>query len=553
MKKLREILLSPEYTLQERLLVLGGLFGAGAILIVLTINLAQRQNALIIGFLAIGALALIASVIIGIRFRKLEAMGMFIILIIGGVFFPISFFMGGGVHSGSPAWFIAILMFVFMLYTGRRFWILATLMTVIYLLTTYVSYLHPEWVTKLAGERGIYIDMIASTAAVGVLAGTLLKYQNVVLRKETQVSEDQKEEIEKLNDAQSRFFSSMSHEIRTPINTIIGLNEMTLREKQLPEEVTENAVNIQNASKMLLSLINDILDLSKIQSGRMEVVENQYESGAMLSEIVNLLWNRAKEKGLRFEINVGETIPQVMYGDEMRIKQIIINLLTNAIKYTEEGAVTLNINGERTGNDGFLMRIDVEDTGSGIRKENIPYLFDSFKRVDERDNRHIEGTGLGLSISKQLVELMGGRIYVDSIYTVGSTFHVEIPQKVVNAAPLSFRSVTNTTRAVSEYEQIFEAPDAHVLIVDDNDMNRMVCKKLLRATKVQVDMAASGRECLEKTEKMHYDVIFMDHEMPEMDGVVTLQKMRTQEGGLCRNTPVIALTANAGSDMQEFY
>ncbi|MBQ9069511.1 MAG: DegV family protein, partial [Eggerthellaceae bacterium] len=280
--------------------------------------------------------------------------------------------------------------------------------------------------------------------------------------------------------------------------------------------------------------------------------ESQYETSRMLSDIVNLLWSRAREKGLHFEVNVGESVPSMLYGDEMRLKQVVINVLTNAIKYTEEGTVTLTVDGEQRSGNEFLLRVDVDDTGIGIRKEAIPYLFDSFKRVDTERNKNVEGTGLGLAISKQLVDLMGGTITVDSIFTKGSHFQIEVPQRIVSAEPMHYTSVTARSDSAS-YENVFEAPEAHVLIVDDNDMNRMVARKLLRATRVQTDVAASGREALDKTADVRYDVIFMDHEMPDMDGIQALQALRDQPGGLNKGTPVVALTANAGSDMNAFY
>lgn len=353
---------------------------------------------------------------------------------------------------------------------------------------------------------------------------------------------------------QSRFLANMSHEIRTPINTIIGLNEMTLREENLSDDIIENANNIQSASKMLLSLINDILDLSKIEAGKMEVVPARYETGELFSEIVNTTWIRAHEKNLEFCVNVSEKLPSMLYGDEMRIKQVLTNILSNAIKYTQKGSVTLFVESEQTGADEILLKMAVIDTGMGIRQDDMKYLFDSFKRVNEGSTKGIEGTGLGLSICSQLVNLMGGQITVDSIYQKGSTFTVTIPQKIVNATPLGNLNYNSSSRHQrSSYKKSFEAPEAKVLVVDDNDMNLLVAKKLLRETKVQLALAHSGMECLKLTAKNNYDVIFMDHMMPEMDGEKTMDLVRNQQGGFCRKTPIIALTANAMSGAEEKY
>lgn len=553
MNKIKELLLSSEYTIRERLFLLAGIMATAAMVGATVLAAMSGGNILVAIGPAIGTFA-VGYITYYSFFHKKTDLGAAIIVVIGvWIILPYGYLKGGGAFSGSPSWFIIGFVIIFLLYRGKKFWIFYIISIVMFAITTYIGYAHPELVVALESQEAIYFDTFFAAVLVATLIGVLQHYQSEILEKELIISEEQHQRIEKLNAAQNKFFSSMSHEIRTPINTIIGLNEMTLREKNLSEEAVENSINIQNASKLLLSLINDILDLSKIQSGQMELAESQYETSRMLSDIVNLLWNRARDKGLQFNIHVGDAIPSMLYGDEIRIKQIIINILTNAIKYTHEGYVTLTVDGEKKDTNHFDLKISVEDSGQGIRKENLPALFDTFKRFENEDNKTIEGTGLGLSITKQLVELMGGTITVDSIYTKGSTFRVSIPQKIVNDTPMNFRSVAEINREMSEYHQSFEAPDAAVLIVDDNDMNRMVCRKLLRDTKVKIDLAASGKECLEKTRDKHYDVIFMDHEMPEMDGLETLDHIRTQANGLCHETPIVALTANAGSDRNQFY
>jgi DegV family protein with EDD domain len=386
------------------------------------------------------------------------------------------------------------------------------------------------------------------------LAAMLMEFQRLIYEKERRVSNRRQLELEEANRAQSRFFANMSHEIRTPINTIIGLNEMNLREN-ISGEIEENCLNIQLASRMLLSLVNDILDLSKIESGKMEIIPRQYETGVMLSELVNINWVRAKEKELDFKIDISPDIPSMLYGDDVRIKQVLTNIITNAIKYTPAGSITLQACMEPVSENRIRLIVSVSDTGMGIRKEDIPYLFSAFKRVDEKKNAAIEGTGLGLSICRQLVELMGGTITVDSIYRRGSMFTVSIEQEILDHQPIGEASdlVHGRAHTRAKYEQMFEAPEARVLIVDDNEMNRMVAKKLLRDTKIQVDLAESGSKCLEMTKNKFYHLIFMDHMMPQMDGIETLERLRRQENGLCRETPVIALTANAMSGVEEIY
>ncbi len=387
-----------------------------------------------------------------------------------------------------------------------------------------------------------------------VIMSIIIMYVKYRLYERIVESDRQKKEIEKLNAAQNRFFSSMSHEIRTPINTIIGLNEMILREN-VSDEINEDAANIRSAGNMLLHLINDILDMSKLDSGQMELTPVSYKTGDMLSDIVGMLWIRAKDKGLDFKIDVAPDLPGEFYGDEVRIKQILINVLNNAIKYTKEGSVTLNIQCRREESNNVTVIYSISDTGMGIKKESIPYLFTAFKRVDETENRYIEGTGLGLSIVKQLVDLMGGKITVNSVYTQGSTFIIEIPQKsisgsTVGAVDLSKR---NSIMSMESYHQSFEAPEANVLVVDDTDTNLMVVEKLLRGTRVNVVCVTSAMAALEKTAQTQFHVIFMDHLMPEIDGIECLHMIRKQKGGLCKESKIVALTANAGGDIKALY
>ena len=552
-KRLRELLYSDVYTLEQRRFILASVVSCLAIVAVfLSVVTTNQSNIFAIVLVAMLALFIGVSYYT-LKTHKYTLGGSVIVMTSNLILLPAGYMMGGGVNSGSPLWFVIGMVFVFVLFKGRTFWIYLALTFVSFSVIHVVEAQHPEWVVPLQSTTSVYIDSFVAIMCVALLLGVLFRFQSLVLERELEKAEKQRAEIIKLNEQQNSFFSSMSHEIRTPISTIIGLNEMTMREKNLRPEVLENTINIQNASKMLLSLINDLLDMSKIQSGKMEIVESDYDTSRMLSEITNLHWNRALEKNLSFDIQVGDNIPPMLHGDETRIKQVIINLLTNAIKYTDEGAVTMRFGGEVVGPEKFMLCVEIEDTGIGIKRENMQYLFDAFRRVEGDDTKNIEGTGLGLSISKQLVDLMGGEITVNSIYTKGSTFRVEIPQGIAQGEVKDFRKPGVITHKQPEYQHSFEAPNACVLVVDDNDMNRIVCRKLLRATQVQVDLAESGRECLDMTKEKHYDAIFMDHEMPQMDGIETLQRIRQQTDGLCRETPVIALTANAGSDRNEFY
>ena len=499
------------------------------------------------------SIAMIAVIVkVSIRKDRIHA-GATAISILLLILFPISFFTAGGFYSGVPEWFVICFIYICITLEGRRMYTFFLLCVMETFLCYYIAFYEPESVVRNT-SRSSFFDSALSVILVGMLISVLLMFLNKIYEQENELSRQQKKEIEELNRAENHFFSSMSHEIRTPINTIIGLNEFILR-GDIPPEVAENARNIQGASKLLLTLINDILDLSKIKSGKMEIVKVSYETGKLFSEIVNMIWIKAKEKGLEFRLHIDSSIPSMLCGDEVRIKQILINLLNNAVKYTKEGSVTLAVRCERLTLNRVRVWYTVEDTGQGVKKENIPYIFHAFRRVDEEKNRHIEGTGLGLSIVHQLVELMDGEITVNSVYTKGSKFVVMLEQDIIDDKELGTFTLDSRSRVHEgeRYKQSFEAPDAHILVVDDNEMNLAVVKKLLSDTKIQIDIAMSGAECLAKTQDQHYDGILMDHLMPEMDGIACFHALRTQPGGLCQNVPVIALTANAGSDNQLLY
>lgn len=501
----------------------------------------------------LASLVLMAVIVkISIRKKRIHT-GATLIAVLLLTLFPVTFFSAGGFYSGVPEWFVLCFIYVCITLQGRRRAVFFGLCTAETLLCYGTAFYYPALAAPNTQHDALF-DSAFSMIMVGLLTSILLMFLSRMYEEENALSQRQKKEIEELNRAENHFFSSMSHEIRTPINTIIGLNEIILRE-DISEEVAENARNIQGASKLLLSLINDILDISKIKSGKMEIVNVSYETGALFSEIVNMIWIKAKEKGLEFKLHVDSSIPSMLCGDEVRIKQVLINLLNNAVKYTSEGSVTLSVRCERQGVNRVRVWYSVEDTGQGVKKENIPYIFNAFRRVDEEKNRYIEGTGLGLSIVQQLVELMGGEISVNSVYTKGSKFVVVLDQDIVDEKALGTFTLASRAhvREGEAYRRSFEAPDAHILVVDDNDMNLMVVKKLLAETHIQIDMAHSGAECLRLTQNHHYDCILMDHLMPEMDGIECLHALRVQPGGLCQDVPVVALTANAGSDNQLLY
>ncbi len=547
-KKWFEIILDHRISLRERMFRIVTV----VCMIALVFTLPMGRRLLNIAILLVSLLAMAMIVKISIRKGRVEA-GATAIVVLLLALFPFTFFSAGGFYSGVPEWFVLCFIYVCITLHGKRMAVFFGLCMAETLLCYGIALYYPD-IAAINSQQRSFFDSAFSMIMVGMLISVLLMFLNRMYEEENALSQQQKKEIEELNQAENNFFSSMSHEIRTPINTIIGLNEITLR-GDIPEDVAENARNIQGASKLLLTLINDILDISKIKSGKMEIVNADYETGTLFSEIVNMIWVKAREKGLEFKLHVDPSIPSMLCGDEVRIKQILINLLNNAVKYTSEGSVTLSVRCERKSVNRVLVWYSVEDTGQGVKKENIPYIFDAFQRVDEEKNRHIEGTGLGLSIVQQLVKLMGGEISVNSVYTKGSKFIVSLEQDIVDDKELGTFTLATRTRAKSDgpYRQSFEAPDAHILVVDDNDMNLMVVTKLLAETKIQIDTASSGAECLRLTQIHHYDCILMDHMMPEMDGIECLHALREQPGGLCQDVPVVALTANAGSDNQLLY
>lgn len=552
-KKMFQAIGDHNLDLQERLFRLIVLIGLGGLLINVIAGIITEEDSANIIPQVIALIVFAGITWFALRFRRIQLGALMISAIYIYIVLPFNFLTAGGIYGGAPIWFVFGFVFVSLVVTGKAKYILFGSSYILFLVCYYVVYFHPELIVQHTLNMA-YADSAVTLTIVSALTCSMILFQNAIYRSENAIAQKQNKEIEALNRAQSRFFSSMSHEIRTPINTIIGLNEMILRETT-SDEVAADAKSIQGASKMLLALINDILDMSKIESGKMDIIPAAYDVGAMLSDIVNMIWVRAKEKGIGFHIDVDQTMPAKLYGDEVRIKQILINVLNNAVKYTSEGSVSLSIQCKRMGSGSAEIVYSVTDTGMGIKKENIPYLFTAFKRVDEEKNRYIEGTGLGLSIVKQLVDLMHGDIAVNSVYKKGSTFVITIPQKIADESKIGELSLESrhALNAREHYKHFFEAPRAQILIVDDNEMNLMVAEKLLRDTKAKISTAASGKQCLKKTLQDRYDVILMDHLMPEMDGIECLHAIRSQTGGLNQNTPVVVLTANAGGENQALY
>ena len=383
-------------------------------------------------------------------------------------------------------------------------------------------------------------NSLTSTGITIVLVSTYLIAENsdVLLIEQLKFEKDR---ANNANASKSSFIANVSHEIRTPINAILGMNEMILRES-VEDNITQYAQDIANASYALYGIINDVLDVSKIDSGKMDIVPVKYNLNQLLYDTISLNQARIDSKQLDFFVDVNPNLPIGYYGDDIRIKQILTNLLSNAIKYTHEGFVRLTVDGEFK-SEYVELKFQIKDTGIGIKEEDIDKLFEAFERIEEERNRNIEGTGLGMNITNNLLRLMGSRLKVSSAYGEGSIFSFSIMQRIVNPEPIG--DFASFERQQNEYEEVgFKAPTVKLLVVDDNTLNRRVFMSLLNGTEIRVDEASSGYECIDMAKKQQYDMIFLDHLMPVMDGIETLKMLKADKDSLNRNTPAIMLTAN---------
>ncbi|MCR5143722.1 MAG: response regulator [Lachnospiraceae bacterium] len=496
---------------------------------------------------------------------NLKAGSLIICVTVTMVVFPLLFFMSGGALSGMICWFVLGLFFIFVLLDGVTFVVMFVLNVLEIIACYLINVTHPDWIVEQTSYESFVVDTIQSLVIVAIAMGMLVKSTlkiydqrlediedyNARLEKANDVARDAIEEAEVANKAKSEFLANMSHEIRTPINTIMGMNEMIMRKSE-DEKILEYSNDIQSSSSSLLSIIDDILDFSKIESGNMELNFDEYSLEELLHSVSIMFSQKAAEKNIEFNINLNPELPSKLYGDEFRLREILNNLLSNALKYTREGKVSLTING-RVEDDICNIQFAVEDTGIGIKSEDIHRLREAFVRLDVKKNRNVEGTGLGLSITENLIHLMNSELEIESTYGKGSKFSFVLEQKVMDSEPVGVVDVQKTVVENVHHTSRFLAPEITILVVDDNLMNRKVFAALLEETDVDVDEAESGMQCLEMVKEKHYDIIFMDQMMPEMDGFETFDALQVLEGNKSAGVPIVALTANAIVGVKESF
>lgn len=422
------------------------------------------------------------------------------------------------------------------------------------LISTIVYYLYMVLAGRYISQTGSFDVSETILDLLIILIGSLMLLVVIAWNKQLQVRLKQKaEEAETAANSKSAFLANISHEIRTPLNAILGMNELVLRESRQPH-IKEYAMYIKNSGKSLLTIISDILDLSKIESGKVYLVNENYSLSSLVEDVERSIQKRIMEKGLELKIYVEPELHENLKGDEVRIKQIIMNLLTNAVKYTEKGEVRLYITGTVVENKQDLT-IEVSDTGIGMRSEDMGKLFTNFERLDLKRNRSVEGTGLGLPITKNLLVAMGGDITVSSVYGEGSTFTATVGQEIVNEEQIGDYRKKYKEKLHHEvcYHESFHAEDARILVVDDNEVNLKIVVGLAKNTKLQIDTALSAAEGLKLIRQHSYQLLLIDHMMPEMDGIEMLQHVKTMDGGIYKDIPAVAITANALSGAKQTY
>ena len=487
--------------------------------------------------------------------RRLERLSIMTYpLVVGGFIFGLTalFFLDGGVGGGVPIFFIlAVVITPCFLEIGDAL-IMLVLEILAYTLNVLFAAYYPDSVkATLIQQSDLVFPILIVTAALGVLClFYTYSYRNQQTKLDAAISD-----ANSANEAKSAFLNNMSHEIRTPMSSILGMNEMILREEDRPE-IREYALVIQRSGRALLGIINDVLDFSKLQDKKMEIMPVRYDLSSLINDLVNMAAEQAKKKSLTFTVNVDKAIPRILDGDEYHIRQVMMNILNNAIKYTERGGVTVTMGFETIDNYSILLKCAVTDTGIGIKADDLEYIFTPFEHVETSRKFSADGSGLGLPIVQQLLQLMDSELKVESVFHKGSTFSFDVKQGVIKWEPIGdYERAFSMASSHQErkFMQSFQAPNAKVLVVDDADVNLLVFANLLKKTKIKIDTASSGLEMLQMVRMNHYNMIFLDHRMPGMDGIEAFHEMKKMTDGLNFNTPVVALTANAVLGARQLY
>ncbi len=455
---------------------------------------------------------------------------------------PFVWYFAGGNKASANVLFICEIIVFAMCLSGKRqkiFIVLSVLSSSAVSAISAMPFFHElVFTSRQQSAASRNLGLSSSLMIVALLIKQKMEYA-----RERDIAINSEKELEQSNKLQKNFLANMSHEIRSPLGIVLGFNGLIMESDDV-NQIHEFSHNIDNAGKTLQTVINDILDYSKIESGKLDIIDADYSFKELISEVKNDIGLKCDEKGLKFNVRVSEDIPDNLYGDNIRIKQCMLNVLSNAVKYTDQGSVTLRVNSEKVANDDTIkITMSVIDTGHGIPKETLPNIFDAFQRLDEGHNRGIEGTGLGLAITKNLLDEMNGTINVQSEYGKGSIFTICINQKISgNKASV----ITGTAENIS-------LMGLKVLAVDDTKLNLSLIQKLLIKEKIDVTTLDNGADCIEECKKNKYDVILLDHMMPEMDGVETFNRLRNDDDNLNKSTPVIMLTANAMVGAQKDY
>lgn len=497
---------------------------------VLSVIIGQYITGICMLFILIACIFLL---VICKNIEYIDIVSRFITGFFGIILLPLTFFFSGGIESGMPSWFLISLTLAVIVLDGLPRIIIVVCQIITQLGSMLIAYIFPYTISGTLTRTNLYFDIMQSYLMAFLIVGLVSMYNIYENHRQQKLLIDAKNSADIANNVKSEFLANMSHEIRTPINAIMGLSDMIKTTSSI-EEANELAEHINRSSYLLLNIINDILDFSKMESGKLEIVEASYSTKNLFDDFKNMMEERAKSKGLMYYNEIGNKVPAYLYGDEMRIRQVGLNILSNAIKYTQNGSVKFYMEYENN-----CLKIKVSDTGCGIKKEDISSLFEKFTRFDLNKNNKIQGTGLGLAITKHIVDTMNGQIIVDSEYGYGSTFTILIPQSIPSA------DESNNIKDVDkDIDLNVDYNGMKFLYIDDTKANLLVFKGLLKSTGADIDSATSGMEGLIKLKENNYDIVFLDYLMPEMNGIEVHEKMI--EMGI--KTPTIALTADAVND-----